>query len=309
MHARAAFAETAQGKSTVAYKFVSPEFFSVFGIDVIRGRGFMPAERTANAAVAVVAESVARRLWPHGDAVGEILRLEPDPDSPTRRENEPPLSSRAFTVVGVARDVAGFRLAPFKEADVYVPIDAAAAKTSLTVRVHGDPERARQALLQRLTAIDPNMGQVITMRTVARMETYFLQIAFWLTLALGVLALVLTLSGLFSVLSYLVEQRTKEIGVRIALGATTPDVGGLVLSQSVRPVGFGLVAGAGLAAALGIVLMSTPAASQIGNIVDVFDPVAYASSVLCIVAACAPAALIPAMRAAHIEPIDSLRQE
>ena len=85
------------------------------------------------------------------------------------------------------------------------------------------------------------------MRTMARMETYLLQIAFWLTLVLGGLALVLTLSGLFSVLSYLVEQRRKEIGVRMALGATTRDVAGLVLSQSVRPVGFGLIAGSGLA--------------------------------------------------------------
>ena len=153
------------------------------------------------------------------------------------------------------------------------------------------------------------MGQVITMKTVARMATYFLQVAFWLTLVLGGLALVLTLSGRFCVLSYLVEQRTKEIGVRMALGATTPEVGGLVLSQSLRPVGLGLVAGCGLAAALGIVLMSTPAAEQIGAIVHVFDPVAYAASLLLILAACAPAALIPALRAARIEPIKSLRQD
>ena len=84
------------------------------------------------------------------------------------------------------------------------------------------------------------MGQILTMRTMARMETYFLQIAFWTTLMLGGLALALTVSGLFSVLSYLVEQRTKEIGVRMALGATTQSVTRLVLSQSIRPVGAGL---------------------------------------------------------------------
>ncbi|MGH9382817.1 MAG: ABC transporter permease [Vicinamibacterales bacterium] len=304
-----ATADKARGKATVAYKFVSPEYFSVLGIDVLRGRGFTPIERTAEAAVAVVSETVARQLWPEGDAVGQILRLEPDPDSETRRVDEPPLRSRSFTIVGIARDVAGFRLADFKEAGVYVPISTASAKTSLTVRVHGDPDQVRRALLQRLTAIDPNMGQVITMRTLARMETYFLQIAFWVTLVLGGLALVLTLSGLFSVLSYLVEQRTKEIGVRMALGATTRSVGGLVLSQSARPVGVGLIAGAGLAAALGIVLMATPAAAQIGDLVHVFDPVAYAASLLCIVAACALAALIPALRAARIDPIATLRQD
>jgi predicted permease len=296
-------------KLSVAYKFVSPEYFSVLGIDVLQGRGFTPAERSSTAAAAVVSESLARQLWPQADAVGRVLHLEPDPNSETRRVDEPPLLARRFTVVGVARDVAGFRFADSKEASVYVPISAADAQTSLTVRVHGDPELARRALLTRLTAVDPNMGQVVTMRTVARMETYFLQIAFWLTLVLGGLALLLTLSGLFSVLSYLVEQRAKEIGVRMALGATPRSVGRLVLSQSARPVGFGLIAGASLAAALGIVLTASPAASQIGNIVHVFDPVAYAASVLGIVAACVLAALIPTLRAARIDPIATLRQE
>ena len=83
----------------------------------------------------------------------------------------------------------------------------------------------------------------------------------------------LTLSGLFSVLSYLVEQRAKDIGVRMALGATTRNVAQLVLSQSLRPVSIGLVVGGGLAAALATVLMATPAASAIGSVVHVFDPV------------------------------------
>ena len=296
-------------KSAVAYKFVSPEYFSVLGIDVVHGRGFTEVERTAAAAVVVVSESVARQLWPSGTAVGQLLHLEPGPASEAKREDQPVLDARTFTVIGVARDVPGFRLADFEEAGVYVPTSAGAARTSLTVRVHGDPDQARIALLERLTAIDPNMGQILTMRTMARMETYFLQVAFWLTLVLGGLALVLTLSGLFSVLSYLVAQRAKEIGVRMALGATTREIGGLVLSQSIRPVGFGLLAGAGLAAALGIALMATPAASVIGEVVQVFDPMAYAASLLCIVTACALAALIPAWRAARIDPIETLRQD
>jgi predicted permease len=296
-------------KSTVAYKFASPEYFNVLDIEILRGRAFTQADRSANAAVVVVSETVARQLWPDRDAVGQILRLDPDPNSETRRIDEPPLPARTLMVVGVARDVAGFRFAGFKEAGIYVPIDAGHAKTSLTARVHGDPDQARRALLQRLTAIDPNMGQIMTMRTVARIETYLLQIAFWSTLVLGGLALVLTLSGLFSVLSCLVEQRTKEIGVRMALGATAPNIGGMVLQQSVRPVGLGLVFGAGLAAALGIVLMSTPAASAIGASVRVFDPVAYAASLIVIVAACGLAALVPALRAARIDPIAALRQD
>ena len=119
----------------------------------------------------------------------------------------------------------------------------------------------------------------------------------------------LTVSGLFSVLSYVVEQRRKEIGVRMALGATTRNVVGLVLSQTLPPVGVGVVAGGGLAAALAIVLMSTSAASEIGDIVHVFDPVAYAASVLVIVTACLLAVSVPALRAARIDPIATLRKD
>ena len=141
------------------------------------------------------------------------------------------------------------------------------------------------------------------------MEAYLLGIPFWLTLVLGALALLLTLSGLFSVLSYLVEQRTREIGVRMALGATRRSIGALVLSQSARPVGIGLLLGGSLTAALGAALLATPAAELIGSTVRLFDPVAYAASLLCIVTACACAALIPALRAGRIDPVAALRQD
>ena len=308
--ARAAFAESSAAKARVAYKFVSPEYFAVLDIAVVRGRGFTPAERAANLSVAVVSETTARTLWPNANAVGQVIRLAPDSTSEPLNVDEPPLESPTFTVAGVVRDVAGLRIAPFKAAVVYVPTSAAMPKTSLIARVHGDPELARQTLLNRLTTIDPNMGrQVVTMRTLARMDTYFLQIAFWLTVVLGGLALALTLSGLFSVLSYLVEQRTREIGVRMALGATARDVTRLVLSQSIRPVGFGLLMGGGSAAVLAALLLATPAAAGIGQFVQVLDPVAYAVSLLIIVAACLVAASIPANRAARLDPTQTLRQE
>ena len=82
-----------------------------------------------------------------------------------------------------------------------------------------------------------------------------------------------------------------------------------MLSQSARPVGFGLLAGGGLAAGLAIVLMSTPAASEIGNTVRVLDPIAYAVSLLVIVTACGLAAAVPALRAARLDPIATLRQD
>ena len=131
----------------------------------------------------------------------------------------------------------------------------------------------------------------------------------WLTLVLGGLALFLTLSGLFSVLSYLIEQRTREIGVRIALGATRKRISMLVLTQSIRPVGLGLVLGSSLVAALGAALLATPAAELIGSGVRLFDPVAYAASLLLVAAACGLAALAPVLRAMRVDPITALRRD
>jgi predicted permease len=306
-----ALAEGASGKSTVRYQFVSPEYFEVLGIDLVRGRGFTPSERSASAAVAVVSESVARQLWPGADAVGQVLRMEPDPTSDLPAPDPPQPLSRTVVVVGVARDVAGFRLGGVRMggAGVYVPISTETARTALAIWVRGDAERARHAFVDRFAAIDPNMAEVSTLQTLARMEAYLLGIPFWLTLVLGALALLLTLSGLYSVLSYLVEQRTREIGVRMALGATSRSIAALVLSQSARPVGIGLLLGGSLTAALGGVLLATPAAEQIGSSVRVFDPVAYAGSLLCIIAACTCAALIPALRAGRIDPLGALRQD
>jgi predicted permease len=307
---RAAFAESSGAKARVAYKFVSPEYFGVLGVAVVRGRPFTPAERTSNLSVAVVSETTARTMWPNADAVGQVIRLDAEPTSELGRDDEPRIQSQTFTVTGVVRDVAGLRIAPLEKAVVYVPTSPAMARTSLIARVHGDPELARQTLLNRLTAIDPDMGrQVTTLRTLARMETFFLQIGFWLTVVLGGLALVLTLSGLFSVLSYLVEQRTREIGVRMALGATTRDVTQLILSQSIRPVGVGLAIGGGSAGGLAALLLAAPAAAGIGEVVYVLDPVAYAVSLLIIIAACLVAASIPATCAARLDPARTLRQE
>ena len=315
---RPAVAQGAGGKSSITYQFVSPEYFGVFDIDLVRGRGFTQTERDANAAVAVVSESVARDLWPGIDPVGQVLRLEPDTPAlsgvegkdDTRKPDDPLLLSRTVAVIGIARDVAGLRLAGLRltGTGVYLPIGAEAARTTLTLRVQGDAERARHALVDRLVAIDPNMSEVSSLETMVRGGAYLLRIPFWVTLVLGGLALLLTLSGLFSVLSYLVEQRRREIGVRMALGATSRNIGALVLLQSARPVGIGMLLGGCLTAGIGAVLLATPAAEFIGSIVRLFDPVAYAASLLCILAACACAALIPALRAARIDPVAALRQ-
>ena len=303
-----AFADTGAGKTPVGYKYVSPGYFDVLGIPIVRGRPFTAAEREEHPVV-VVSESVARALWPHGDGVGETFRLEEDLTTGTRPGDEAPLPPRMVTVVGVSRDVRGFRFTTVRAAGIFVPTRVDAPRSSVVARVTGDSDLARQALLDRLIRIDPNMGMIVSLRSLARLEMLLLRIAFWVSLVLGGLALLLTVSGLFSVLSYLVAQRTREIGVRLALGASSRQVTQMILSQTAPPVLYGLLAGAGLAATLATALIASPASGPLSEIVQVTDPVAYATSLIVIITACLAAARLPATRAARVDPMRTLRQE
>ena len=306
--ARAAFADTGSGKTPVGYKYVSAGYFDVLGIPIVRGRAFTGAER-GDHPVVIVSESLARALWPNRNGVGETFRLEEDLTTGTQPKDEAPAPPRVVTVVGVSRDVPGFRFTDVRDAGLFVPTSLDAPNMSLVARVNGDPDVARHTLLDHLTRIDPNMSEIMTLRSLARLERFLLGIAFWVSLILGGLALLLTVSGLFGVLSYLVEQRTKEIGVRMALGASAQNVTQLMLSQTTRPVSYGLVAGAGFAATLATVLIAMPAGALITQIVHITDPVAYAASLIVIIAACLAAAWIPASRAARVDPMKTLRQE
>jgi predicted permease len=306
---RRVLAEAANAKGVVAFKGVSSSYFGVFEIPVVRGRGFAAGERSADSGVAIVSETAARVLWPNGDAVGEVISVAP-PDAPPASEVEAGVEPRSYRVAGVARDVPGLRISPLEKAVLYVPTTVQTPGTLLALSVRGDPQHAREVLLDRLTTIDPGMSRaVLTMRTLAGMEEYFLRMGFGLTVMLGGLALALTLSGLFSVLSYFIEQRRREIGVRMAIGATARDIIGLVMAHSLRPVGLGLIVGAGSTAGLAGLLLASPSAAPIAQVIRVLDPLAYAASLGLIIAACVVATAVPATRAARLDPTGALRQD
>jgi predicted permease len=291
-------------RAPVSQLAVSHDYFDVLGIEVVSGRSFTQAERTADAGVVVLSERIARQLWPGGDAVGQAVRIDAqEPHSPNG------VSARTVTVVGVVRDPAREGGMSYLDTfrGVYVPAGPETPGTWLMLRVRGNPEQVRQALLGPLMSIDPGLNGILTLQTLAGMQTYALQAAFAVTVVLGGLALLLTVSGLFSVLSYVVEQQAKEIGVRMALGAGTTNVVGLVLSQSLRPVSSGLAGGGGLAVAAAIVLTAT--ATELRGWMHLLDPVAYLSSVLVIVTSCVLAVSVPALRAARIDPIATLRKD
>lgn len=294
-------------KQLVNCKLVSPEYFHLLGIPTVRGRLFAPEEGSTATGVVVLSESAARRFWPHGDALGQAIRLD---NTASGEAGAAAVPARSYTVVGVVRDVRnalpGF---DFSYSGVYLPATALRENASLIVRVHGDPERVRRTLLDALTLVDPALGGITTMKMMSRLSAAVLEVAFWMAVMLGSLALALTVSGLFSVLSYLVEQRRREIGVRLALGAEPHDVLKLVAAQAMRPVAGGVLAGGGIALALAVVLLSTPLAGPIGTMVRAFDPLAYAGGAAVITGTCLAAAMLPAKRAARIEPMATLRAD
>jgi predicted permease len=302
---------TASNGSTttpVGYRRVSAEYFEVLDIAILRGRAFSRSEQSEAVALAIVSESAALALWPGREAIGRVLRIEPR-TGPEQGAGVAAFPSRTATVIGIAKDVAGFRIAPVPKAAIYLPGSLSMVEAGLVARVNGDVDQQRQVLLDRLAAIDPGIEEMNTLRWMSRVETYLLGLGFWATVGLGVLAMALTLSGLYSVLSYLVEQRTREIGVRMALGATTKNVALWVIGQSIRPVGVGLLVGAGAVAILARLLLATAGAATIGEIVHVLDPVAYGAGLVIVLVGCLLAASIPALRAARLDPTVTLRQQ
>jgi predicted permease len=303
-------ASEASRRTGTNYGFVSPNYFDTLGIDIVQGRAFRPTERTLDAGVALVSERFAHQRWPTQSAVGQTIRFEAAlPHDPTNQDaaRVPP---RSFLVVGVAHDV-GRRFGGFGvlfTPGVYVPIDVESPLTGLALRVHGDPDTARKALLDRLVTIDPALGDIITLRSTVSAVTFGLWIAFWLTVIVAGLALLVTASGLFSVLSYLVEERRKDIGVRMALGATMRDIAGWVFLQMLVPVSVAIVAGASLVTPL-VKMIARWSPSDFASMTRVFDPLTFGASVTFIIAVCVLAAAVPALRAARVDPIETLRND
>jgi len=277
----------------IASNRVSPEYFTLFEIPIVRGRNFTAEESRTAASTAIVSESTAQQLWPNQDAVGRTLRVGAD--------------QRVVSVVGIARDEISRWLTNGDEKTlVYFPASLRTAGSKLFVRVHGDAEAARRKLDANLTALDPNALSEIHKLQIQEWvteDTYSFQLAYWMSSAIGILALLLTLSGIYGVLSYIVSQRTKEIGIRMAMGATSRAVTGLVLKQSMRLAIIGAFVGGMLAMGMSKILASVLV------VINTFDVAAYIGGVALVLGACAAAAYFPSRRASRIDPLTTLRYD
>ena len=283
------------------HNHVSPEFFDVLGIPILEGRNFTLDEAKAGAPVAIISELAARTLWPKGDVLGRQIRIQGDPQTDWGQPLPP---YPAASVVGVARNIVSCSVPYGPDPPlIYFPVTLA-GHNSLLLRVRGDVETVRRVLVSDLDARFPGViDQVHPMDQAFAVNVYMFRVAAWVGSALGGLALLLTLSGIYGVLSYLITQRTKEIGIRMALGATRGEITRLVLRQSGWLALTGVVVGTVLA--LGV---SRVFASHL-VFMNTFDIPAYGAGVMLVVAASLAAAFFPSRRAARIDPVTTLRYD
>ena len=281
-------------------KLVSPGYFDVYEIGLVSGRTFTEAEASGGAPVVILSEQAASTLWPGQNAVGRLVRLAQDsrvPDGYT-----PP--SPVVEVVGVARTV----FTSFDEAmraTIYSPMSVVGSTLNMLVKTRGgNVSAAMRQIDADLTAAAPGVAEVvITAQDLTEARVYPFQAMSWAAGIIGGIALVLTISGIYGVLAYAVARRTKEIGIRMALGESAAGVVGLILKQSMRLCAIGLGIGLTLAVALSTALASTLV------MMDTFDVAAFSAGIVIVIAACLVAAFFPARKAAGVEPLVALRIE
>lgn len=283
--------EGREGTHQISNAAISANYFQLLGIPIIRGRSFEAREMNADAHAVVVSESTARRFWPGEDPVGKHLRF---------------IGEKVYIeVVGMAKDLHSSTLSAVDETMLYFPAGPKAqVDLSMLVRGHAGFPAIAKAIRNETHALDPNV-LVRTERLEANLDLWQLPLRILSTLAfaLGAVGLLLASLGIYGVMAYSVTQRTKEIGIRVTMGAQRRDVVRLILTQSMRPVALGVVVGlAGSAAASGVL------ASLLFG-VNRFDPMVFCSVPIFLAAVALLAGYIPTQRAARIDPMEALRHQ
>jgi predicted permease len=284
----------------VFYDFVTASYFGLLDIGIRRGRNFTADEERTGAPVVIVNEGAARALWPDRNAIGQTLRLTTDSAAGAARRFR---GRRDARVVGIADNVAlGTVIDPVDAPIAYYPSAADNPDMALLALVAGPQAVAMRQIDAALAQLAPStVEDVHTLDAYMYGAIYPFRAAYWIAAALGAIALVLTVTGVYGVLSYVVAQRRKELGIRVALGAAASTIVRLVLRQSMRLCAIGLAAGVILA--LGVARLFA------ANIVRVttFEPIAFAGGTLLVLLACLAAAYVPSRRAGRADPMEALR--
>ena len=273
---------------TVSRNFVSPDYFRVLRIPLLRGRVFDERDRAGAPPVAIVNETMARRAWPGQDPVGQLLQGR---------------TGRPLLVVGLVRDTKYRTIGEDPTPFVYI---SAAQTNEAIMRVL---MRSRGgSLLPQVRAIvaemNPNLPmEASTLRDLTAVVLLPHRLASWLAAAVAIIGAFLAAIGIYGLAAYNVTQRTREIGIRVALGALRRQVMRVILVGAATPVVIGAVVGL-LASSLATNLLA-------GMLYGVrpLDPVSFVGGALIFIAVAAFASLFPARRAASVNPVDALRAE
>jgi putative ABC transport system permease protein len=284
------------------YTYVQPNYFETLGIPLMLGSGFTAqADRTV-----VMSESAARELWGSQNPIGRSVRLGATDEKP-RRVNELVADGLSYQVVGVARDTrtTDFSATVTKRIYLQLPEDRAATYPIL-LRIRNTPADTIRLIEPLLTAVDPNLvADCATLEYLLRQTAAFIaaMMAALVSSAVGLLGLALAIMGIYGTVSYIVVLRTREVGIRMAIGAQAGDVLWAILRECARPLLAGLAFGSLMAAGLAYF------ASGLLFGLDGIDVESQALVALTLLAIGLTASYLPARRATRIDPLVALRHQ
>jgi predicted permease len=282
---------------SLVYSRVIPGFFAALGIDVLEGRSFLERDTADAPEVAMVNEALARRFFPGSSPVGRRLWWPGEKDE----------ADRMFEIVGVVRDTKTRDFFADPEPTVYFsyPQHRYPTGSALLVSTMGDPAASMPRLHQWLRDFEPHLAivNVVTYPEVVRGYLYTYRMNAELFSALAFLGLGLAAVGIFSVLSLAVSRRTREIGIRMSIGAQRGDISRLMIRRALTPVALGLILG------LPASFVLTRLVRSLLHGVEPTDPLTLAAGTGVLLSAALLAAYLPARRAARVDPVTALRRE
>lgn len=291
-------------QAVLYYTFVQPNYFQTLSIPLLSGRGFVPQVDQPEPSV-ILSQSAASQLWPNQNPIGRTLRLGTDGQYHFKNQALP--DGPAYQVIGVARDTLGMQLDGGDSQLIYLPLPEEHSQDfPILIRTNSDPTQFIEALSSIMLSVDPDM--LAMSATLEQMlhttERFFIfAIAAAIASIVGILGLLLASMGIFGTVSYIVVLRTREVGIRIALGAKKRDILGLMLRESTRPVFAGLLVGVTLSIGTSYLLRG------ILYGVNVVDSVSFVGVSLLFLAIALFATYLPSRRAMRVDPVVALRYE
>jgi predicted permease len=291
-------------QATLYYTWVDADYFETLGVPLTRGRGFHSEGGQPERAV-VLSASAAERLWPGEDPLGRTLRLGTDGEAHEKGELLP--DGPGWTVIGVARDTRGVTLDGSDAQQVYVPLPAdRQSDYPILVRTHAEPTAVLRAIEPAISAVDPELtATTSTLQAMLRRTDAFLAASLSAAIAstISLFGILLASMGIYSTVSYDVVLRTREVGIRMAIGARKRHVLALMLRGSLRPVVAGVLIGLVLAAGVSRLLRGVLYG------LSPVDAVSFVGASLLLLSIALAASWLPSRRATRVDPLVALRDQ